>query len=71
MTPNLMVVVPTSHDVTLTYGRVGGQRPGLLATLIGVVALVALVLACCARCPVPAMDRAPPARSPQPTPPEA
>ena len=30
VTPNLMVVVPTSHDVTLTYGRVGVGRSGTL-----------------------------------------
>ena len=34
VTPNLMVVVPTSHDVTLTYGSVRAQDDawGLLAT---------------------------------------
>ena len=43
VTPNLMVVVPTSHDVTLTYGgSAAGRRSGLLATLIGLGALVAL-----------------------------
>jgi uncharacterized membrane protein len=40
VTPNLMVVVPTSHDVTLTYGSSPADTLGLLATLIGLVALV-------------------------------
>ena len=42
VTPNLMVVVPTSHDVTLTYGGSAADDVGLLATLIGIGALVAL-----------------------------
>ena len=42
VTPNLMVVVPTSHDVTLTYGGSAPDDVGLLATLIGIGALVAL-----------------------------
>ncbi len=42
VTPNLMVVVPTSHDVSLTYGTSGADVLGLLATLIGLVALVGL-----------------------------
>ena len=42
VTPNLMVVVPTSHDVTLTYGRSAANDLGQLATLIGLVALVVL-----------------------------
>ena len=37
VTPNLMVVVPTSHDVSLTYGASGADDLGLLATLIGLV----------------------------------
>jgi hypothetical protein len=44
VTPNLMVVVPTSHDVTLTYGGSAAGDVGLLATLIGLVALVALFI---------------------------
>ncbi len=43
VTPNLMVVVPTSHDVTLTYGSSTAGDLGLAATLIGVVALGLLV----------------------------
>ena len=42
VTPNLMVVIPTSHDVTLNYGGSSADTLGLLATLIGFVALVAL-----------------------------
>jgi hypothetical protein len=42
VTPDLMVVVPTSHDVTLTYGRTASNDLGQLATLIGLVALVAI-----------------------------
>ncbi len=42
VTPNLMVVVPTSHDVTLSYGRSAADDLGLVATLIGLVALVVL-----------------------------
>ena len=41
VTPNLMVVVPTSHDVTLTYGGSSADTLGLLAPLIGLVALLA------------------------------
>jgi hypothetical protein len=42
VTPNLMVVVPTSHDVTLTYGASAANHLGQLATLLGLVALVML-----------------------------
>ena len=42
VTPNLMVVVPTSHDVTLTYGRSPADDLGQLATLLGLVALVVM-----------------------------
>ena len=42
VTPNLMVVVPTSHDVTLTYGDSAANHLGQLATLLGLVALVML-----------------------------
>jgi hypothetical protein len=42
VTPNLMVVVPTSHDVTLRYGRSASDDLGLFATLVGLVALVVL-----------------------------
>ncbi len=44
VTPNLMVVVPTSHDVSLKYGTTTADNLGQLATLLGFVALVALGL---------------------------
>ena len=50
VTPNLMVVVPTAHDVTLTYGSSGADYLGLFATLIGLIGLVWL-------CAVPALRR--------------
>ena len=43
--PNLMVVVPTSHEVTLTYGSSGAQRVGELITLAALVAAVAVAVA--------------------------
>jgi hypothetical protein len=39
VTPNLMVVVPTSHDVTLSYGSSTSDVLGVALTVIGVVAL--------------------------------
>jgi hypothetical protein len=39
VTPNLMVVVPTSHDVLLSYGSSPANDLGELATLIGLVGL--------------------------------
>lgn len=39
--PNLMVVVPTDTDVTLSYGRTGIDWISIVLTLIGVAALVA------------------------------
>ena len=44
VTPNLMVVVPTSHDVTLSYGRSGTDYVGDFLTLMGVLALAALIV---------------------------
>ncbi len=41
VTPNLMVVVPTSHDVSLTYGSTPADTLGLVCTAAGVLALVA------------------------------
>src|ERR1039457_5641732 len=41
--PNLMVVVPTSHNVVLSYGSSGPGDLGAFLTFIGVIALVALV----------------------------
>ncbi len=49
VTPNLMVVVPTSHDVTLTYGTSSADELGLLATLIGLAALIWLFVVPTAR----------------------
>ncbi|MHB1961760.1 MAG: hypothetical protein ACYCVC_05440 [Acidimicrobiales bacterium] len=43
-TPNLMVVVPTSHQVTLVYGTTPANDLGLLSSVLGVVALVLLAL---------------------------
>jgi hypothetical protein len=42
--PNLMVVVPTSHQVTLTYGASGANRAGQLVSLVAVVGLICLVV---------------------------
>jgi hypothetical protein len=41
--PNLMVVVPTSHDVNVTYGSTTAGNLGLVLTLVGVVVLIALI----------------------------
>ncbi len=41
--PNLMVVVPTSHDVTLSYGSSGPDKLGTLLSLAGLVALGVLI----------------------------
>lgn len=41
-TPNLMVVVPTSRDVTLSYGRTPVDLLGIALSLAGLVGLVAL-----------------------------
>src|SRR5581483_5524925 len=40
VTPNLMVVVPTSHEVTLTYGATAANRIGEVLTLFGLLGLV-------------------------------
>jgi hypothetical protein len=42
--PNLMVVVPTSHDVTLSYGSTGPGTAGLVLTVAGLVVVVLLFL---------------------------
>ncbi|MGA2836320.1 MAG: hypothetical protein ABSF84_06970 [Acidimicrobiales bacterium] len=42
--PNLMVVVPTSHDVSLSYGRSPADDVGQLITVLSLVAVVALVV---------------------------
>jgi len=41
--PNLMVVVPTSHDVTLSYGASGPQELGTALSVIGIVVLGVLI----------------------------
>lgn len=40
--PNLMVVVPTENEVSLSYGRTSAEYLGYLLTLGGVVCLVAM-----------------------------
>ena len=42
VSPNLMVVVPTSHDVQLTYGATSANYLGLACTVIGLFGLVGL-----------------------------
>jgi len=44
VTPNLMVVVPTSHHVVLHYGATAANRLGQGLTLVGVIALGAVVV---------------------------
>jgi hypothetical protein len=43
VTPNLMVVIPTSNDVSLHYGYTPVDGLGWLCTLLGIVGLVWLV----------------------------
>jgi hypothetical protein len=43
VTPNLMVVVPTSHHVTLTYGTTPVNEAGDAASLFGLLALIVLI----------------------------
>jgi len=47
--PNLMVVVPTGHDVTLTYGTTGVNELGEACTAVGLLALLALAVLPAAR----------------------
>ena len=42
-TPNFMVVVPTSHDVTLTYGTTSAEWLGRLLTLVGILGVGLLI----------------------------
>jgi uncharacterized membrane protein len=42
VTPNLMVVVPSSHHVVLTYGSTPANSAGQLATLAGLLILLVL-----------------------------
>jgi hypothetical protein len=43
-TPNFMVVVPTSHTVTLHYARSTAEKVGIALSFLGVVGLVGLVV---------------------------
>jgi uncharacterized membrane protein len=43
--PNLMVVVPTSRDVTLTYGASASNQVGEAISLVAVAVAVGLVIA--------------------------
>src|SRR5207248_10909421 len=43
VTPNLMVVLPTVRHVSLHYGYTGADRLGYALTLLGIVAVIALV----------------------------
>ena len=54
--PNLMVVVPTSRHVSLHYGYTGADRLGYALTLLGIVAVIALLRLGAMRMP-PATDR--------------
>ena len=42
LAPNLMVVIPTSHDVKLTYGLTTGDRAGRILTVVGLLGIVVL-----------------------------
>jgi hypothetical protein len=42
--PNMMVVVPTSHQVVLSYGSTNADRAGQVLTAVAVVAAVGLAL---------------------------
>jgi hypothetical protein len=41
--PNLMVVDPTSHEVTLTYGSTGADHLGLILSVLGVLVVAELI----------------------------
>jgi len=41
--PNLMVVDPTSKNVTLTYGSTGADHAGLILSLVGLLLVVVLI----------------------------
>jgi hypothetical protein len=44
LSPNLMVVVPTGHDVTLRFARSAPEKLGAAAGAVGLVGLAALVI---------------------------
>jgi hypothetical protein len=73
LTPNLMVVVPTSRTVTLNYARSGPEWIGIFLTVVGVAGLVGLVIWRPRRPdsePDPSPDPDPPAGQDPPVPPE-
>ena len=57
--PNLMVVVPTSTHVELSYGTTPVDLAGWLVTLLGVIGVVALALLPPVRMPAPRPPRRP------------
>jgi outer membrane biosynthesis protein TonB len=63
LAPNLMVVVPTSHDVKLTYGETAGDKAGRVLTLLGVLGVAALARYHPSGDPAPEPE---PAREPEP-----
>jgi hypothetical protein len=44
VTPNLMVVVPTAHDVVLSYGATPANRVGQALSILGVILLLVVVI---------------------------
>jgi len=44
VTPNLMVVVPTSHNVVLSYGATPANREGQALSILGVVLLLIVLI---------------------------
>jgi hypothetical protein len=54
--PNLMVVVPTDTEVSLTYGRTGVDLLAILLSLAGVAAAIGLARSPAVRVP-PLRDR--------------
>jgi hypothetical protein len=44
VTPNLMVVVPTSHNVVLSYGATPANRAGQALSILGVVLLLVVLI---------------------------
>ncbi|HWD24159.1 MAG TPA: 6-pyruvoyl-tetrahydropterin synthase-related protein [Acidimicrobiales bacterium] len=72
VTPNLMVVVPTAHHVTLTYGTTSVDWVGRVGSLVGLVGLVALGRSVDpGPFPGATMSTRAPARTPLPEPPES
>jgi len=59
--PNVMVVVPTSHHVALAYGTTGVDWAGKAASLLGLVALGVLIMR-------PAVEVGPDPTAPKPLP---